>query len=156
MTRMLYASTAELIEYAADRGVLVSETDARKWLNSAQDYIDNEYDFRGEAVYDTSAFPRTGLENFADDVIPYPVKNATLYAALMLAQGVEFLEGKLATAQIKSETIAVNRITTEYATNYQDDAVQKSIRLDGVTNMLRRADLLDPDAFIVNLYGVRG
>lgn len=156
MARMLYASSEEFIEYAADRGVLVSGTDARSWLNAAQDYIDTEYSFKGTAMQDSSEFPRSGLERYADDVIPYPVKQATLYAAYMLAIGVPFLEGKLAEAQIKSETIAVNRITTEYATNYQADLVQKATRLDFVTTILGRAGLLDYDVGIINMYGVRG
>lgn len=156
MPRILYAATDELITYAADRGVSVSDTDARVALNLAQDYIDTEYDFVGEAVNVESEFPRTGLENYADDVVPYPVKNATLYAALMQLQGVEFMEGKLATAQTKSVTIAANRIQEEYATNYQDGAVQSAIRLDAVTVMLDRAGLLDSEARPLNMIGVRG
>lgn len=156
MARILYASSDELIDYAAERGVVVSADDARTLLNKAQDYIDTEYYFRGVAVNADSEFPRTGLDNYADDIVPYPVKSATLYAALMLAQGVEFLEGKLATSQVKSVTIAASRISEEYATNYQDGATQSAIRLDGVTVLLKKAGLLDPDAVSINLYGVRG
>lgn len=156
MARILYASSQELIDYAAERGVVVSDDDARTILNKAQDYIDTEYFFKGEAVNVDSEFPRTGLEHYADDVVPLPVKRATLYAALMLAQGVEFLEGKLADSQTKMVTIATGRITEEYATNYQDGATQSAIKLDGVTILLRKAGLLDEDMAIINMYGVRG
>lgn len=155
MPRILYAASSELVTYAADRGVVVSEDEARVTLNKAQDYIDTTYEYVGEPVNDDSEFPRTGTQ-FPEDVVPVPVKNATLYAALMLLQGVEFLEGKLATAQQKSVKIAVSGITEEYATNYRDGAVQDAIILDGVTVMLRRAGLLDPNILRLNMRGVRG
>ena len=156
MARILYASSQELIDYAAERGVVVSADDARSLLNKAQDYIDTEYFYKGVAVNADSEFPRTGLDNYPDDSVPLPVKNATLYAALMLAQGVEFLEGKIAQSQTKMVTIATGHITEEYATNYQDGATQSAIKLDGVTIMLRKAGLLDEDMAIINMYGVRG
>lgn len=156
MPNVRYASSAQFIEYAAARGVLVDEDQALTLLTRAQDYIDTTYDYLGVAVNNDSEFPRTGLEDYADDVVPYPVTLSTMYAALMLAQDVEFLEGKLATAQTKSVTIAANRISEEYATNYKDGAVQKAIRLDAVTTILTRAGLLDPDAGVMNLIGVRG
>lgn len=155
MPRILYAASSELVNYAADRGVVVSEADARIELNKAQDYIDTTYDFKGEAMQEDSQFPRTGTA-YAEDVVPVPVKNATLYAALMLLQGVEFMEGKLATSQTKSVKIGVSGISEEFATNYQDGAVQDSMRLDGVTVMLKRANLLDESLFRINMYGVRG
>ena len=155
MPRILYAASSELVNYAADRGVVVSEADARIELNKAQDYIDTTYDFKGEATQEDSPFPRTGTA-YAKDVVPVPVKNATLYAALMLLQGVEFMEGKLATSQTKSVKIGVSGISEEFATNYQDGAVQDSMRLDGVTVMLKRANLLDESLFRINMYGVRG
>lgn len=156
MPNVRYASSKQFLTYASERGVLVDESEALTLLTKAQDYIDTTYNFLGVAVNVDSEFPRTGLENYADDVVPYPVTISTMYAALMLAQDVEFLEGKLATSQTKSVTIAANRISEEYATNYKDGAVQKAIRLDAVTTMLDRAGLLDPDAAVVNLIGVRG
>lgn len=156
MPNVRYASSEQFLTYASERGVLVDESEALTLLTKAQDYIDTTYNFLGVAVNVDSEFPRTGLENYADDVVPYPVTISTMYAALMLAQDVEFLEGKLATSQTKSVTIAANRISEEYATNYKDGAVQKAIRLDAVTTMLDRAGLLDPDAAVVNLIGVRG
>lgn len=156
MPRILYAASDELVTYAAERGVSVSVEEARTTLNKAQDYIDTEYTFKGVAVNEDSQFPRTGLDNYADDVVPYPVKNATLYAALMLLQGVEFLEGKLAQSQTKSVTISASRIQEEYATNYKEAATQSAIRLDGCTVMLERAGLLDTEVRTLNMYGVRG
>ena len=155
MPRILYAASSELVTYAADRGVVVSEDEARIQLNKAQDYIDNEYEYIGEPMQDDSQFPRTGTQ-FADDVVPYAVQNATLYAALMLLQGVEFMEGKLAESQQKSVKIAVSGITEEFATNYKDGAIQDSYRLDAVTVMLRRANLLDDSMASLNMRGVRG
>lgn len=155
MPRILYAASSELVTYAADRGVVVSEDDARIALNKAQDYLDTTYAFVGEPTQDDSEFPRTGTQ-FPDDVVPYAVKDATLYAALMILNEVEFLEGKLATAQQKSVKIAVSGISEEYATNYRDGAVQENMMLDGVTIKLRRAKLLDDAAFSLNMRGVRG
>lgn len=155
MPRILYAASSELVTYAADRGVLVSEADARVTLNKAQDYIDTEYTFKGVAMQDDSEFPRSGTD-YPEDSVPVAVKNATLYAGLMLLQGVEFMEGKLATAQTKSVKIAANGIQEEYATNYKDGAVQKAIRLDAVTVMLTRARLLDDTGYTLNMRGVRG
>lgn len=156
MSNVRYASSAEFVTYAAERGVTVTNDEALTRLTVAQDYIDQNYSFRGVAINADTEFPRSGLDNYADDVVPYPVKRATLYAALMLAQGVEFLEGKLAESQVKSVTIASNKISEEYATNYKDGAVQSATRLDGVTSILSKADLLDPDANVINLIGVRG
>lgn len=155
MPRILYAAASELVTYAADRGVVVSEADARITLNKAQDYIDTTYEFKGEQVEPDSQFPRTGID-FPPDAIPFPVKNATLYAALLLLQGVEFTEGKVATAQTKSVKIGVSGISEEYATNYKDGAVQDAIILDGVTIMLKRSNLLDSSMFSLNMRGVRG
>lgn len=155
MPRILYAAATELVTYAADRGVVVSEDDARIELNKAQDYIDQTYDFIGEPMQEDSEFPRSGTK-YLEDVVPIAVKNATLYAALMLLQGVEFLEGKLATAQTKSVKIGVSGINEEYATNYKDGAVQDSVRLDVVTVLLRRAQLLDNSLSRLNMRGVRG
>ena len=155
MPRILYAASSELITYAADRGVVVSEADARITLNQAQDYIDTNYDFKGVAMQEDSEFPRSGTA-YPEDSVPVAVKNATLYAGLMLLQGVQFLEGKIADAQTKSVKITASGISEEYATNYKDGSTQSAIQLDGVTVLLRRAGLLDDTGYTLNMRGVRG
>ena len=68
MPRILYAAATELVTYAADRGVVVSEDDARIELNKAQDYIDQTYDFIGEPMQEDSEFPRSGTKYLEDAV----------------------------------------------------------------------------------------
>lgn len=156
MPRMMYATATELIQYAADRGVSVTEQIANKQLMLAQDYIDGTYSFRGEPVYVESAFPRTGLEDFPETMIPPIVSQATLKVALMLINDTPIMEGTIPEAQIKREVVATNKVETEYATNYAASRVQSNIILPSLLRMFEQYNLITVAGIGVNLYGVRG
>lgn len=157
MPRIIYVTAADLVQYAADRGVLVTEDAARIAVTQAQDYIDNTYSFYGTAVYPESEFPRSGLELYPDTVVPEPVHRATLQVALMILKDVPIQEGALAAPQVKREVVATNKIETEYATNYKAAPVQNSVILPSLLRLFDRYLLLDASSVTcVNLFGVRG
>ena len=157
MARRLYVSSAELVEYAADRGVTLSSEAALILCNNAQDYIDMAYEFCGTPVFDNSAFPRNGLDDYDNATIPYAVKAATLYAALQMQIGTPFTEGKLADPQVKKVVIGASSISREYATNYKANPVQKLTQLQGCTSLLYDAGLLCSSPYgITNMFAWRG
>lgn len=157
MARALYVSSLEFKQYAADRGVIVSDSEALPMLNRAQDYINTIYQYKGTSVNGINAFPRKGLCNYADDVIPEAVIEATLYAALQIKLKVPFLEGALADPQIKSRQISLSGIKEEMATNYKASPVQESVPLQMCTSLLANADLLARSPYgIVNMDAFRG
>lgn len=150
MARLLYVTSTELREYAADRGVTLSGDDALVLLNKAQDYIDTTYSFCGTRVYETSAFPRNGLDGYDNSTIPCAVKQATLYAAMQIQIGTPFMEGRLADPQVKKVTIGATSISREYATNYKANPVQQTTPLQGCTSLLADADLLCGNVYGIN------
>lgn len=154
----MYTSPADLIEYARQRGTVIEEDEAQALIMAAQDYIDGTYSFLGEAVHFETAFPRTGLERFSEDVIPEPVRQATMQVAIMLKNGVPLTEGVIAQAQIKREVVSTNKIETEYATNYRADPVQRATTLPSLVRLFTTYDLLNPNAanVSINLTGWRG
>lgn len=87
-----YASPDEFRQYWINRGVdHTSKTDAQimAWLNMAAQYIDGNYQFRGEPVNTAQAlaFPRFNLyldsisDYAASDSVPKAVKHAACYLA---------------------------------------------------------------------------
>lgn len=101
-----YATRAELIAYAALRGVSIADEDASDvFAIKAMDYIEVQ-DFKGEQTQpgvQPCAFPRTGvavgLVAIADNEIPLALKNAQCEAALLISQGVELLSNLTAGEQ---------------------------------------------------------
>lgn len=93
------STRAEIIAYAATRGVVIADVDASDvFAIKATDYffyLENR--FMGARTYDTQElpFPRTGLivgmVAYPDDEIPAKVKRAHLQLALEAANGVELV-----------------------------------------------------------------
>lgn len=156
MPRILYATASELVQYAADRGVSVSEADATKNITLAQDYIDNTYNFKGAAVYPESAFPRIGID-YPETTVPPPITRATLIVGMMFINGTPIAEGSVPQPLLKREVIATNKIENEYATNYAASQVQSNVILPSLVRLFTEFDLIDSMAgYSTNLYGVRG
>lgn len=157
MTRIIYASPDALVQYAADRGVLIEAGEATELILRAQDYIDGTYTYKGVPVFFDTAFPRKGLALFDEETLPLPIIQATLQVALMIKNGVALTEGALASPQIKREVIATNKIETEYATNYQASPVQDGIVLASLVRLFNEYELLNAaGSFAPNLTGWRG
>lgn len=157
MARIIYASPDALVQYAADRGVLIEVGEATELVLRAQDYIDGTYSYKGVPVFFDTAFPRKGLALFDDETLPLPIIQATLQVALMIKNGVALTEGALASPQIKREVIATNKVETEYATNYQANPVQDGVVLASLVRLFNEYELLSAaGTFAPNLTGWRG
>lgn len=164
MAMTIYATADDLRTYATQRGVslltsegaILTNEQLQVFITKAQDYIDTNFPFVGEAVYDDSQFPRTGLEKYDETTIPPSVRTSTLYVASHLVEGLPILEGQRPQSEIKREVVAANRIETEYATNYKDNGIQRAIILDAPLYMMQRAGLIGGFATGINLIGLRG
>lgn len=164
MAKTIYASVSELRTYAAERGVsLLKDTgeaytddELSVFLTKAQDYIDVVFSFKGQAVYGDSEFPRSGLENYDETTVPPAVRKSTLNVATHIIDGLPIMEGQRATAQVKREVIASNRIETEYATNYAHGPVQGYVVLEAPLFILKRAGLIADNMGSMNFFALRG
>lgn len=91
-----YATRAEIIAYAALRGVSIADEDASDvFAIKAMDYIESQ-SFKGnptDASAQLLAFPREfvtiGLVVLESDEIPVGLKNAQCEAAALVSQGIE-------------------------------------------------------------------
>lgn len=165
MPKALYATIADYREYAIARGGTLTNTDGSELsdneiqvlLTKSQDYVDLVFTYKGEAVFDNSEFPRAGLDRYDDTTIPQAVTTATLYVASCFADGLLFVEGSRAEAQIKREVIAGNKIEIEYATNYKNEnTTQGYTVLEAPLLILQRAGLISNLGSTFNLFGMRG
>lgn len=102
-TSTSYSSIAEFKQYWENKGVdYTTETDdkIKGWLNSATEYIDNNYKFEGEKTNSDQAldWPRVCVmdedNNLIDsDVIPNDLKKATNYMAAQVGTtGLDFID----------------------------------------------------------------
>jgi hypothetical protein len=83
-----YVTRAEIIAYAALRGVTIEDVDASDvFAIKAMDYIEIQ-DYKNSATYDTQvlAFPRDD-----ETEIPQGIKDAQCEAAMLISQGVDLL-----------------------------------------------------------------
>lgn len=153
----IYVDAATFVSYAADRGVTLDLTKAAVEIRKAQDYIDMAYQFNGTPVSNGSAFPRSGLEHYDNTTVPYPIKNATMLVAMLSVNGANIYAGTT-TAPVKRETIASNRIETEYDTETNSlRSATDVILFPSITRLLDEAALLAQAATIINnFYGMRG
>lgn len=115
-----YASRAELIAYAAKRGVVIADDDASDvFLVKAMDKLAIAC-FRGLVVSDAQAlpFPRVIRDAFSGellypiDAIPAGLKKAQLEYALAVSQGVDLVPTLTTEANVKREK--VGPLETEY------------------------------------------
>lgn len=98
-TATTWATRAELITFAAARGLVIANADASDtYLVKAMDRLMIE-SYRGELVNDLQGtpFPRiwidpeTHQEGFPSDSIPAPMKRAQLLFAVAASQGIDLL-----------------------------------------------------------------
>jgi hypothetical protein len=118
-----YATRAEIVEYAAVRGVTIADVDASDvFAVKAMDYIERQA-FKGSPSYGPPGviqalqFPRTGIEYqgafLAADAIPPLLKKAQCEAAMLISKGIELEPNRAADAQsIKVDKIGP--LQTEY------------------------------------------
>jgi hypothetical protein len=116
-----YATRAEIIAYAALRGVTIPDDEtADRDAIKAMDYIEIQ-EFKGEPTYDDPpqplSFPRSNLQVgeklLANDEVPIGIKNAQCEAATLISQGVELLANVTAgNQQIKVDK--TGPLQTEY------------------------------------------
>lgn len=109
-----FASRAELIAFAAARGITLADSDATDVnLVLAMDYLATR-DFVGEPVVATQGtpFPRTLYVNavsedlvFPNDSVPAAIKRAQLMLALASSQGVKLLDQRSAGRELKSRDV---------------------------------------------------
>lgn len=119
-----YATIAEYISYAADRGVTVTDTDTFKiQLIKAADYIGTkETQLKGDTVEKTQplAFPRNNITDidgwsYNNDEIPYRVKETQMSLALDIQAGEDLYNKSQSGAQgIKREKVD-GAVEVEYA-----------------------------------------
>ena len=119
-----YATIAEYIAYAANRGVTVTDTDAYKiQLIKAADYIGSkENQLKGDTVEKAQplSFPRNNLTDidgwsYNNDEIPYRVKETQMSLALDLEAGEDLYNKSQSSAQgIKRERVE-GAVEVEYA-----------------------------------------
>lgn len=140
----MYATIAELTEYAEARGVVLDMTDTGKQqlLVRAVDYIDNNFSFIGTPTTDDYAWPRVIVDNtMLSGVIPSRVRAATLQVAVELAQGVLLESGVMPEPTVLREKISANGIETQYASN-RNTYVKGYLMSEAAYAMLLRAGLL--------------
>lgn len=97
-----FVTRAELIAYAALRGVVVADVDASDvYLVRAADYLTyREAEMKGArtSMLQTLCYPRTGVEIgvyvVGTDEIPAALKNTQLQIAVEIASGIEVLPTK--------------------------------------------------------------
>lgn len=152
----VYVSALSFIEYAAERGILIEEKAAKIAIRNAQDYLDLAYVFSGTAMQQDAAFPRSGLAEYDNTTVPYPVQIATMRIALLVENGVALYEGS-SVAPIKKEVVASNRIETEYDTQTNSvGTIQQQQKLVSITKLLSSHGLIEENDTLFRLYGVRG
>lgn len=100
-----YASTAELMAFALERGVTLVSDNIESLLIKATDYIDSKQ-YKGEPFNNTQStkFPVKGVG------VPLPIKKATMQLAI-IADTID-LSPVIASGQVKSEKVDV--ISVEY------------------------------------------
>jgi hypothetical protein len=142
-----YATRAEIIAYAAARGVTIADADASDvFAVKAMDFIERQ-NFKGVPSYGVPGvvqalqFPRAEIEYqgayFAADEIPSILKNAECEAAMLISQGIDLEPNRAASEQsVKREK--VGPLETEYfsaaaysATTPQLDALLKPLVVVG-------------------------
>jgi len=115
-----FATEAEIIAYAAARGVVIpgdndAELDAVAILGiQAVDYL-NAMAWKGEKTYPDSLvpFPRKGLAGYAATQVPAAIKQAQMQLAMLSKQGVVLLPSSASGSFVKREK--VGPIETEYS-----------------------------------------
>ena len=150
----VYVDATTFVSYAQERGVTITEDVARIELRKAQDYIDDAYYFVGNPVFSGSSFPRNGLLEYDNKIVPYSVKLATMRIALMSINGVSIYDG-VSTQLVKKEVVASGRLETEYETE-NATSTQNAIKFPSVTKLLYEDGLLDDASSGFRLYGLRG
>lgn len=119
-----YVSEADIIAYAAARGVTVPNDAAATLAGvKAMDYLEVQH-FKGSHVLEgvqPLQWPRQNvkisLTTLASDVIPIGLKNAQCELAMQSFNGIDLLPSRAAEQAIKSETIggsSTGQIVTEY------------------------------------------
>ncbi len=112
-----FATRAEIISYAAARGVVIADDEASdKFGIEAMDFL-NAKCWAGEQVFEATPFPRKGIVegDLADDYvysIPLKIKQAQMHLAMEASKGIALLPSRSADAAIKKEKVGV--IETEY------------------------------------------
>jgi len=114
-----YVTRAEIIAYAAARGVTIADDAGTDVLAiKAMDFIESRR-FNGERVNGLEQpleWPRKyviiGEEELPTDTIPKAIKKAESEAVLLLSQGIELMPNRNTDAYVKSEK--VGSIETEY------------------------------------------
>lgn len=117
-----YATRAEIIAYAAARGVTIAdEAESDVFAIKAMDYIERQ-NFKGVPSYGVPGvvqalqFPRDEIEYqgayFDADAIPLILKNAQAEAAMLISQGIDLEPNRSADAAIKRDK--VGPLETEY------------------------------------------
>jgi hypothetical protein len=137
-----YATRAEIIAYAAARGVVIADADASDvFAIKAMDYIERQ-SFKGVPTYgpvgvvQALQFPRDEIEYqgayFEADAIPLLLKNAECEAAMLISQGIDLEPNRAAEQGVKREK--VGPLETEFfaeapysATTPQLDALLKPL-----------------------------
>ncbi len=142
-----YVTRAEIIAYAAARGVTIANVDESDvFAIKAMDYIERK-NFKGSPSYGPPGviqalqFPRSEIEYqgayFDEDSIPTLLKNAECEAAMLISQGVELEPNRSADTQaIKRDK--TGPLETEYfapaslsASTPQLDALLKPLIIVG-------------------------
>lgn len=117
-----YASRADIIDYAAARGVIIANDAASDVFGvNAMDYLETR-DYKGDptngivGVDQPLQFPRMGitigLVALASDQIPLALKNAQCELAMQNSTGIALMPTRAAGPSIKREKLDV--IETEY------------------------------------------
>lgn len=117
-----YATRAEIIAYAAARGVTIADANASDvFAINAMDYIELK-EFKGDPTYGVVSidqplqFPRKnitiGLVTLAEDAIPLAIKNAQCELAMQNSTGIDLMPTRAAGPSIKREKLDV--IETEF------------------------------------------
>jgi hypothetical protein len=117
-----YAARADIIVYAAARGVTLTDDAATDVLGiAAMDYLETR-DYKGDPTYGAVgvdqplAWPRTsvtiGLVTLAPDAMPLALKNAQCELALQKHNGIDLTPVRAGGQLIKAEKLDV--IETEY------------------------------------------
>ncbi len=130
-----YVTEQEYRDYYADRGIdVTAETQAEieGRLVRATDYCDDSYRWQGVKTYNfdinTLAFPRTGLDYFASDEVPFPIKEFVIVIARDLVGKESVEEG---TTGIKAKTIGPVRVEYSPSTSGSSAVKQADKKLNG-------------------------
>jgi len=141
-TSTSYTSEAEFIQYWENKGTDYSATASdtiKAWLNSATEYIDNNYKFEGEKTSSDQAlsWPRCCVldedNNLVDsDVIPNDLKKATNYmAAQVKTTGLDLVDdnveeesyGPVSKKYRSSSSEVVYKTASQYLSHYLTSSV---------------------------------